>query len=72
MLTYTDSSRSPGWNLCGENGGGTSVSSHCRHYTPRGPVSIMSMEDYRMCDSCRHQTDGASCTLAENRSPQYF
>lgn len=72
MLNYTESSRSPGWHICAQNGPADAVSSHCRHYEPRGPVGIMSMEDYRMCDSCRHQAGDASCQMAKKSSPRFF
>lgn len=41
------------------------VFTNCKHYSPSGTVNIMNMENYTMCDSCRHKRMDEKCGVAE-------
>lgn len=43
----------------------TAVFAGCRHYSPSGSADIMNMENYTMCDSCRHMRMDNKCGAAE-------
>lgn len=48
-----------------ENNGGYEVYARCRNYSPRGGAGVMSMSDYSMCGSCRHQRMDERCGITE-------
>lgn len=41
------------------------VFANCRHYSPAGGAEIINMENYTMCDSCRHKRMDERCGVAE-------
>ncbi len=41
------------------------VFASCRHYSPAGGAEIIDMENYTMCDSCRHKRMDERCGIAE-------
>ena len=71
MLTYTknydhqDGSAADGAALSFGQPGGYDVFAGCRHYSPAGGAVVMNMEDYTMCDACRHRRMDGRCGVAE-------
>ena len=46
-------------------GGKDDVFTNCKHYSPTGTADVINMENYTMCDSCRHKRMDEKCGVAE-------
>lgn len=62
---YQDDGAVAGMFTGTDSGGSNDVYASCRHYAPTGAVNIINMENYTMCDSCRHKRMDDKCGVAE-------